>query len=234
MRVILTGVTGFIGKEVLNEAINHPAITSIICVTRSPIPESAKNNSKVQEIIHEDLSSWPTTLITQLEGAEACIWSLGIPAGKPGNLETRRKVEVATCHAAAQAFCTSLAPALKDKGKKFRFVYLSGMFAARETDKKLLLMHDIRIAKGEVENGLLELEKKEENNFQVTIARPGGVLDKNTIIPDFLVAASASIKADTLGAAMVEEAVDEDKESMTLECAALRKIGSEALQRQKK
>ncbi|RQM05865.1 hypothetical protein DH86_00002183 [Scytalidium sp. 3C] len=56
-------------------------------------------------------------------------------------------VEVETCHAAARAFCASLAPAMKAKGKKFRFVYVSGMFAARETDQKLWFLHDIRIAK---------------------------------------------------------------------------------------
>ncbi|KAH8813198.1 hypothetical protein F5884DRAFT_328370 [Xylogone sp. PMI_703] len=231
MKVILTGVTGFIGKEVLKQAIKHPSITSISCVTRRAIPEEHKNNPKVKEIIHEDLSSWPDSLISQLEGAEACIWSLGLPAGKPGGLEVRRKVEVATCHAAAQAFCKTLAPPLRAKGQKFRFVYLSGMFAARDTNQKLLLMHDIRVAKGEVENGLLELEKNEENNLQVTIARPGGVLGTSVPLPDFLVAATASIKSDTLAAALVEEAVGKNKKSSTLECAELRRIGGDALRR---
>lgn len=74
MRVVLTGVTGFIGAEVLDQAINHPSITSIICVTRRPLSESTRSNSKIQEIIHEDLSSWPDNLVAKLEGAEACIW----------------------------------------------------------------------------------------------------------------------------------------------------------------
>lgn len=84
-----------------------------------------------------------------------------------------------------------------------------------------------------MENGLLELQKNEGNNLQVVIARPGGVLPSNTMIPTVLIAATASIRVDTLGAAVVEEAVD-GKESRTLDCAELRTLGGLALQKRSK
>ena len=74
MRVFLTGATGFIGGEVLTQALAHPSITSLICLSRRALPESVTTNPKVKVIILSDFMSYPPKILAQLEGAESCIW----------------------------------------------------------------------------------------------------------------------------------------------------------------
>ena len=74
MKVILSGATGYIGSEVLNQALAHPSITSLVCLTRRALPEPANGNPKVKVITFTDFLSYPPEILSQLEGAESCIW----------------------------------------------------------------------------------------------------------------------------------------------------------------
>jgi uncharacterized protein YbjT (DUF2867 family) len=74
MKVILSGATGFIGGEVLTQALAHPSITSLVCITRRALPESATRNPKLTVITLTDFLSYPPEILSQLEGAESCIW----------------------------------------------------------------------------------------------------------------------------------------------------------------
>jgi uncharacterized protein YbjT (DUF2867 family) len=74
MKVILTGSTGFIGGEVLNQAISHPSITSLICLTRRALPDVVTSNPKVKVIMIDDFATYLPEVLSQLEGAECCIW----------------------------------------------------------------------------------------------------------------------------------------------------------------
>jgi N-acetyl-gamma-glutamylphosphate reductase len=74
MKVILSGATGFIGGEVLTQALAHPSITSLICLSRRALPESVTTNPKVKVIIVSDFTSYPPEILAQLEGAGCCIW----------------------------------------------------------------------------------------------------------------------------------------------------------------
>lgn len=71
MKVILTGTTGFIGKEILHQCVKHNSITSIVILTRSPLEI---NDPKVKVLIHKDFSSYPDNILKELNGAESCIW----------------------------------------------------------------------------------------------------------------------------------------------------------------
>jgi hypothetical protein len=73
MKLILTGSTGFIGHEVLSQALSHPSITSVIALTRQPLPSST-SNPKLQILLVEDFSNYTPSLLRQLAGAGACIW----------------------------------------------------------------------------------------------------------------------------------------------------------------
>jgi uncharacterized protein YbjT (DUF2867 family) len=74
MKVILSGATGFIGGEVLNQALVHPAITSLVCLTRRALSEPASINPKVKTVILTDFLTYTPEILSQLEGAESCIW----------------------------------------------------------------------------------------------------------------------------------------------------------------
>ena len=73
-KIILTGATGFIGSEVLKQCLAHPSVTSVVALSRRPLPEPIAKHPKLEVIIHEDFSSYSSTLLKNLAGATACIW----------------------------------------------------------------------------------------------------------------------------------------------------------------
>jgi NAD dependent epimerase/dehydratase family enzyme len=76
MKLILTGANGFIGTEILFLALAQKSVTSLITLSRKPLPApyNTNTNPKLQSIILENFSSYPASVISQLSGADACIW----------------------------------------------------------------------------------------------------------------------------------------------------------------
>lgn len=79
MHLILTGATGLVGTAVLNAMIKTPDITKISILSRRPVPlaEDSKD-PRVNVIIHKDFSTYPREVLDKLQGADACVWALGI------------------------------------------------------------------------------------------------------------------------------------------------------------
>lgn len=73
MRVILAGSTGFIGREVLNQCLKNPSITSILALSRRELP-SPVNDPRLKVVILKDFASYPDSVLEELAGADACIW----------------------------------------------------------------------------------------------------------------------------------------------------------------
>ncbi|KAI1495495.1 hypothetical protein F5X99DRAFT_403349 [Biscogniauxia marginata] len=177
MNVIITGATGFVGGEVVHQAIANDRIRHAFVLTRKPLPDDISKNGKITVIEHEDFSTYPPDLLQQLAGAEACIWAIGGRASQFPDVETARKVSVDFTIAAAKAFLAELAPQPPD-GKKFRFVFCSGKLAEWDDEKHLRFMSDTRHIKGQVEKGLCELADANPEKFEVLIVRPGGITAK--------------------------------------------------------
>jgi hypothetical protein len=78
MKLILTGATGFVGTEVLTQTLANPSITSIIALSRKPLPSTLASDPKLKVVLLEDFTSYPPTIMSQLAGADACIWYVAI------------------------------------------------------------------------------------------------------------------------------------------------------------
>ena len=74
MKVIITGCTGFIGSEVLNQCLQNPSVTSIIALSRRELPASITSNSKLKVVIIKDFLHYSEELQQDAKDAEACIW----------------------------------------------------------------------------------------------------------------------------------------------------------------
>ena len=73
MKIILLGSTGFIGKDVLDQCLKNPPITSIIALSRRDLPREVAN-PKLTVVIIKDFKLYPESVLEQLKGAKACIW----------------------------------------------------------------------------------------------------------------------------------------------------------------
>ncbi|OTA65357.1 hypothetical protein K449DRAFT_463472 [Hypoxylon sp. EC38] len=208
MKIIITGATGFVGSEVVRQAIADEKITHAFVLTRKPLPEDLAKNPKLTVIEHKDFSTYPPKLLSQLAGAEGCVWALGGRATQFPDVETARKVSVDYTLAAAKAFIDELAPKLPEP-QKFRFVFCSGKFAEWDQDKSLLMLADTRKIKGQVEKGLCDLADANKDKFEVWAVRPGGILKKHAGIINLLTAnTSGFIGVDQLAKAMLKIVVN--------------------------
>ncbi|OAP65343.1 hypothetical protein AYL99_01315 [Fonsecaea erecta] len=182
MKIIITGATGFVGKEVVAQAIQNPGISSIIVLTRRHIDEQQSQSPKVRVILHDDFQSYPASLLEQLQGAQGCVWCLGGKVEDFPDFQTARKVGVDFTLAAADAFVKTICPNLAPQGHRFRFVFCSGMGAEWDQDKKLWLFSDTRKLKGEVERGLLDLAMANPDVFEAIVLRPGGIVPDDSVL----------------------------------------------------
>lgn len=75
MKLILTGATGFLGSEVLDQCCQSDEIDSIVVLSRRPL-QQAQLHAKVQVVIVGDFTSYSTDVTEAISGASACIWSV--------------------------------------------------------------------------------------------------------------------------------------------------------------
>lgn len=197
MKLILTGSTGFIGAEVLRQCLNNPSISSIIALSRRPLPVT---DPKLKTVIVEDFTNYSPSVLKELEGAEACIWTLGV---KTVNAEIQKKVTLDYTLAALNAFSSLSSPK-----QPLRFIFTSGILAVREQSKTLLVASDARKIKGEAETLLLDVEKEHSDSLQAFIVRPGTVLAHEGILAGLAAGLGVpAVSVQGLAAVMVDMAL---------------------------
>ncbi|PNP57834.1 hypothetical protein THARTR1_01992 [Trichoderma harzianum] len=79
MKLIIVGSSGFVGKELVRQAIISPAVTSVVGISRreTPVPESLKDSSdaaKFTSIVCDDFLNYSDNVKQHLSNADACVW----------------------------------------------------------------------------------------------------------------------------------------------------------------
>ncbi|KAJ7281557.1 hypothetical protein C8J57DRAFT_1298013 [Mycena rebaudengoi] len=167
MKLILSGSTGFIGGEVMRQCCQNPSITSIVALSRRPLPDAISADPKVQVIIMKDFKTYPEEVLKQLDGADACIWSMGTTAAIP-------ELEIEYPMAFARAF----APTLRARETPFRYLHLSGVLAERDQSKLLLILPEGRRTKGRAETQMMAIadEPAYKGLWETYVVKPAMVL----------------------------------------------------------
>jgi hypothetical protein len=200
MKVILTGVTGFIGSEVLSQCLRDPTITSIVTLSRRPLSPSTICDAKITSIVMPDFTSYSKEVTAQLEGADACLWCMGTTEG-------RRDIEIDY----PLAFCRAIAPSVALQKKPFRYLHLSGRLAEKDQSRCLLFLSEGRRNKGRAELEVMDFESNETKihggYWQSFIVKPSMVLPKKGEKGDLRWLGSVfigSVDVDELAAAMID------------------------------
>lgn len=159
MHVIITGATGMVGKSVLLECLEHPAVEKILLINRRP---SAMNHVKVKELLISDFNNI-AEYKAELSGYNACFFCMGVSA-----IGLSEKAYSAVTFQLTKAF----ADVLYEQNKDLVFNYVSG--AGTDSSEKGKTMW-ARV-KGKTENYILNKGFKDAYMF-----RPGAIIPEKGI-----------------------------------------------------
>jgi uncharacterized protein YbjT (DUF2867 family) len=153
MRLILTGVTGFVGNEVLDQAINDSGIERVVAITRRP---SGVSHAKLTEVVLRNFLDY--SQIGEHLQADACIWCLGVSQTEVDKEEYIRITHDYTLAAARAMFAAN---------SHLQFCFVSGSGADQE-EKSRTLFGKI---KGRTEKDLQKLSE-DVVSFRPAFIRP--------------------------------------------------------------
>lgn len=79
MQLIVTGASGFLGKEVIRQSLYVPKITSVIALARRQVapPDglgSDADPSKLKSVVIKDYDEYPPEVLKEFANADGCIW----------------------------------------------------------------------------------------------------------------------------------------------------------------
>ncbi|KAK4942216.1 hypothetical protein LTR10_017973 [Elasticomyces elasticus] len=190
VHLILTGATGLVGSAVLSHILSLPntTITRLSILSRnpsipllaSPPPEGTPHANKtthIEVISHQDFNTYSPEILDKLNGAEACIWALGVSQNDVSKDEYVQITRDFTL-SAARAFSSLPSTTTNAQQTKFRFVYVSGMGATQTPGRFTPLFGRV---KGETETALLKLAAESEFRAKLCAfnVRPAAVDGRN-------------------------------------------------------
>lgn len=97
MKLLLLGATGLVGKNVLTQALAHPAVTGVVAPTRRHL----QTHPKLRNPVSDQLASLLSEGIT--EAVDGVVCALGTTIGKAGSKEAFREVDYGLPLAFAQS-----------------------------------------------------------------------------------------------------------------------------------
>ncbi|KAK9365061.1 hypothetical protein V1509DRAFT_649981 [Lipomyces kononenkoae] len=204
MKIILTGSTGYVGSKVLEQCLLHHEVSSIIALSRRDLNIA---DPKLRVIIVHDFAQYSPEVLSEIDGADACIYCLGtnVPVRPP---ELNRTINFDYAIGTAKIFAAAF---MENKSRgKFNFVYLSGALPEKDQNKTLWFLADNRRMRGQLENALLQLGQETKNSgFEVYIARPGFVQPEGAVLLNWIVGKlSNAIMLHHLAACLLQLAID--------------------------
>ncbi|KAK7957010.1 uncharacterized protein PG986_006232 [Apiospora aurea] len=181
MKLVIGGSSGFVGTELLRQALESPAVTSIIGISRreTKVPEGSSDSSaKLKSVICDDLNNYPDTLKKELEDADACIWTIAVTPSKMKDTPWDDVVKVTRDYTlTALHIMAGVRPTNGSKGP-LRFVYMSGHFAPRDRSHVVKPLTDfglveVALLRGQLEAQILDYAEQSDNKVVACIAKPG-------------------------------------------------------------
>ncbi|KAF1937582.1 hypothetical protein EJ02DRAFT_458619 [Clathrospora elynae] len=214
MKVVLVGATGAIGSTILNHCLRRPEITSIVTISRNPLPSSLciPYSARLEETIIPDfgaLEAVPDTTWAKMIDADALVWAMGT---YDLNEDVNRKYPL--------AFQENLAKRLErgEKEERFRFVLLGGAFTEPDQERRLFVLEEQRRIKGLLQVETLAFAEARSGVWDAIVFRPGGILfGGNTLwnkVVESLFGTGLVIRSEELGACLADLVVAGSKEAV--------------------
>ncbi|KAK6063277.1 hypothetical protein SCUP515_12563 [Seiridium cupressi] len=233
MKLIVAGATGFLGSEVVRQALRLEQVSSVIALARKPLKlEDGIDTSKLKNVTIKDYAEYSEGVKKEFTGADACIWTVAITPGKSRQFpfdEVKRVCQESTLAGMKAMHEAGL-------NQPFRFIYLSGAMAERDQTKRPLYMADYSLMRAQTETMVIDFAA--QHGFEGAAAKPGLISTDKTIgssVVGAILRATGifpGIRVEELSAALLQSAFDGfEKEPLTNEDMV--RIGRATLQAQK-
>ncbi|KAH8826638.1 hypothetical protein DL96DRAFT_1608529 [Flagelloscypha sp. PMI_526] len=203
MKIIVTGATGRVGSSALRHCLASPQVTAVVVLSRRALPFESSlppdQRAKLQTLILQpnEFLAYPAHVMDALIGAEACIWSLGVPIRQSAEATWTVEVDYATY--AAKTCKEHLAV---KGGRVFRFLLMSADEITEET-QNWWYKADYRNLKGEALKSILSLEDEKATTFKTFAIRMALVVMPDSWLNNWLtLSLSFTIAAPILAAAI--------------------------------
>jgi|TARA_R110002003_G_scaffold357_8_gene19149 uncharacterized membrane protein len=72
-KLIISGVSGKIGAQVLDQALRNPVVSRVVALSRRPLPDLVHHH-RLDIVVLEDFTQYADEVIAKLSGADGCIW----------------------------------------------------------------------------------------------------------------------------------------------------------------
>jgi uncharacterized protein YbjT (DUF2867 family) len=159
MKVLIFGATGMVGQGVLRECLLDPEVSRVVTVGRAA---TGQKHPKLRELVARDLFDL-SPLASQLEGFDACFFTLGTTAAGKSEAEYSR---------ISYDLTLSIARALLPLNPEMTFIYVSGAGTDSSEHGRVMWAR----VKGRTENALLAFGFKGAYMF-----RPGLIVPMHGI-----------------------------------------------------
>ncbi|KAH6611019.1 hypothetical protein Trco_001039 [Trichoderma cornu-damae] len=240
MKLAIVGSSGFVGKELVRQAISSPAVSSVVGLARreTPVPENLSNPAdaaKLTSVVCDDFLHYSENVKQQLSNADACIWLMAVTPSKSRTVAWEEVRKVCLDYTVAGLETLSRLPR-NNTANPLRFIYISGVKSERDQTKKPLLLGDYCLLRGEVESRVLDFAKNSNGTVEACIGKPGIIQDSqrmNVVTSTFQNIAAGIISLPTISlsdlAAALLNQLTKGFEKETLENDDLARIGKAEL-----
>ncbi|ETI25484.1 hypothetical protein G647_02257 [Cladophialophora carrionii CBS 160.54] len=218
MKLLIVGGTGFVATELIRQSLASREITSVVALARRPVevPQNLGvevDTSKLKSVVIEDFTKYSEDVKAQLDGADACIWTLAVTPNKSKSLPWEEVVKV--CHDYTMTGLQAIVEARGSaKSTPLRFLYMSGDSAERDQTKTPRLMAQYCLLRGETENQVLAFAASHPGQVEVTVAKPGLILEPGNVLHWLMswllwvVVSVPSITVVEIAAAMLDQVIN--------------------------
>ncbi|KAK7752894.1 hypothetical protein SLS62_005053 [Diatrype stigma] len=212
MKLVIGGSTGFVGTELVRQALSHPAITTIVGFSRRRTdipPGSVDNAGKLKSVVCENFESYSDNVKEELKDADACICrTIAVTPLNFKSLPWEETVKI--CRDYALTAIETLAEFPRREDEPLRFVYISGHFAPRsraDIVKPLVDygLHELALLRGDIESRIVAYAEQSNGAVVSCIAKPGMIAAPGRDLPD--IPGVPKIELRNIAAALLEQAV---------------------------